>query len=556
MRRMRRRDRPGWTATGTALLALLPLSPGTVTLGAQTVEGTVVEAGSGAPVPGVLVSILEGDDGRVTATLSGEDGAFSLDVGRFGRFRLRAERIGLQTVTSASFRLFTTGSYRERIVMGQRPVQIEGLVVDSRVEQCRIDGDHAVVIQRWWQEIRTALDISSVVQDERLATFRLDRYERAWDRSLSRIRDRTRYTEVGLASRPFVSAEAAFLAEHGFVQGDTEATRDYYAPDADVLLSDVFLDRHCFSLAEHDDRRLVGLSFEPTRADVADIAGTLWVDTTTAELQSLDFRYRHASDEIPESEAGGFVGFEYLPSGAWIVREWYIRMPSLARDGDELEVVGYTDVGAEATPMEAVPPESFDPDVVGAVRGVVWDSVAGRGLEGAKVEIVGTELTATTDAAGEFVFPRVPEGEHRITFSHPEPQAWGLGAPLLPLEVEERFTTEAHLAVPSFRRVAGALCQGSGLRARAIVTGDVVGADGVGLADVTVVLGWEEEGRELPEREELRVSARGHFVACRIPPEVPLTVDLRVDGRLIRGFEVTVPPEGIVYRRIQLPLDR
>lgn len=539
-----------------ALAAVAVLVTGLLTpgLAAQTVRGTVLEAESRSPLAGVLVSLLDFQGERLDATLTDDRGGFVFDVGRYGRFRLRAERIGLQSSTSAAFDLFGSQVHEERILMGQRPVLIEGLVVDSRVEQCRLDRSNAVLLQRWWREVRTALDVSSVVQSQGLLGFRLDRYERAWDPRVSEIVAESRNTEMGLTTQPFVSADAEFLAEEGFVQGPPDGSLEYFAPDADVLLSDVFLARHCFSLSEHDDESLLGLSFQPTTEERADISGTLWVDTTTAELRTLDYGYANMPD-IPGDRAGGFVAFEYLPTGAWIVREWYIRMPTLAREGDDdVELVGYVDVGARAEVLDLTPSPPADTGVVGAIRGVVWDSVGGRGLEGATVSVLGTPLAVTTDAGGGFVLARVPEGGHRLTFTHPEPAAWGLGPPLVPVEVEEGFTTDVRLAIPSFRRVAATICQGGGLRSRAVLVGDVVDTDGVGLSDVTAVLSWMQPGADLPVRREVRASPDGHFVACAVPPDVELMVDVRVDGVLVRGYRVTVPEGDVVYRRMALPL--
>lgn len=542
---------------GILLAVAVLTAAASLPVAAQTVTGTVVEADGSVPLSGVLVSLIDSDGERVAATLSDQDGSFSLDAGRFGRFRLRAERIGLQSNTSETFDLFSTDPREERISMGQRAIVIDGLVVDSRVEQCRLDRDNAVQIQRWWQEIRTALDVSSAVQTEGLARVQVERYERAWTSDLSRVVSEAEHAEVGLSSRPFVSAGADFLAEGGFVQGALEGEREYYAPDADVLLSDVFLARHCFSLASHYDDELLGLAFEPTEEGVPDVRGTLWVDTTTAELQTLDFRYANL-DDVPDNESGGFVSFEYRPSGAWIVQEWYIRMPRLARrpSGEGIVLAGYVDVGGRAVALEATS-SRLDPDGgIGAVRGVVFDSVAGRPLAGATVSILGTGQSVLTDDAGEFIFPSVAAGEHRLTFSHPELAAWGLGASLVPVEVDEHRTADVDLGVPGFRTVASAVCQGSGLGAEAVLVGNIVRADGVGMGGVSVMATWpprDGDRGDDPRRHDTRTDPDGRFVACTLPAQIPVAVDMHIDGVLVRAFEVTIPMERVVYRRVQVP---
>jgi hypothetical protein len=530
---------------------------------AQTVTGSVVEAGTAAPLPGVLVSLLDDRGERVRAVLSDEAGRFAMEIGRFGRYRLRAERIGLETTTSRTFDLFTTNPHVQRVLMGERPVLIEGVVVDSRVQQCRLDPARGAQIQRWWQDVRTALDVSTVVQVEGLAQFELERFEREWDVDLRRIVAQTSRSEMNLSNRPFVSEEAEFLADGGFVQGDVMGQREYYAPDAEVLLSDVFLSSHCFSISdERDDQGLVGLAFEPTldRA-VPDITGTLWVDSTTAELQSLDFRYANLA-ELRENESGGYVSFDYLGSGAWIVGDWYIRMPKLGLRGGEdetLVLLGYVDVGGRVSPLEvtSVSAAAEDLGAVGSIRGVVHDSIRGRGLADATVVVIGTRFQTRTDATGAFVLPSVPVGEHQVTFFHDDPSAWGLGSPFLEVVVSEGRSAEIELALPGFRRAALIVCSGVGTDAQTVLVGDLVGADEQGLGNVEMEVHWEERDRRgvvlRTRTQELRTGSDGRFVACTLPSETLLRVRARVNVRWIDGFEVTLPHHDIAYRKLMAP---
>lgn len=551
----------------------LALSLGPITIGwapavlqpaaAQTVTGVVLDATTSQPLTGVLVSLLDTDDERVLAVLTDETGRFGMEVGRFGLYRIRAERIGLQTTTSDAFRLFGTDPHFERVLMGSRAVEIAGLVVDSRVEQCRIDRGQAVQIQRWWQEVRTALDVSSVVQGQGLAHFEVERFERSWGPELRRIVSSDSRREMSLSNRPFVSAEARFLSEGGFVQGDVTGQREYYAPDAEVLLSNVFLSEHCFSLTDHDDEaHLLGLSFEPTREhEVVDIEGTLWVDTTTAELQGLEFRY--ANMEGPDNESGGYVGFDYLPSGAWVVQDWFIRMPRFGiqrrRGREELVLLGYVDIGGRLTPLETPSVDRGRLGAVGSIRGVVYDSIRGRGLEGATVSIIGTRFEAVTDDAGAFVITDVPVGEHHVTFFHDDPDAWGLGSPYEVVEVDESRASSVRLALPSFRQAARILCMGSGPVADAVLLGEIVDAAGEGLGNMTIEVAWDEEdvsGVVVTNTQEYRTGSDGRYYVCTAPSEMLLRVRLRLDERWIEGFQVTLPHHDVTYRQVRMPFTR
>ena len=90
---------------------------------------------------------------------------------------------------------------------------------------------------------------------------------------------------------------------------------------------------------------LIGVAFEPVkqRRDT-DIEGVLWVDRESAQLRYLEFRYTPISWRGREL-SGGKVEFHQLPSGAWIVRRWSIRMPTR---------VGYKEYGAEIIRIEEI----------------------------------------------------------------------------------------------------------------------------------------------------------------------------------------------------------
>jgi hypothetical protein len=547
----------GWLAVALVAFASMPR----VAAG-QTITGAVVDATTSAPLPGVLVSLLDLDGERIRATLSDETGRFFFEPGGFGRYSLRAERIGLQTTTSASFDVVSTNPHFERILMGDRAIEITGLIVDSRVKQCRLDRDEAVQIQRWWREVRTALDVSSVVQSSGMAQFEIDRFQREWDAQLERvIADDTR-AEVSISTRPFASAEADFLSEGGFVQGELTGQREYYAPDADVLLSSTFLSEHCFSIASSEgDPKLVGLAFEPTGdRNVADIDGVIWVDSTTAELRAMDFHYTELGD-VPDNEAGGSVWFEYLPSGAWIVRYWYIRMPKFGqrvrRGGTELVLLGYVDVGGQVRPLATSSVSMQRAEGLGAVRGVVWDSIRARGLPDATVSVFGTRLRTRTDEDGRFYLPQVPAGDQRLTFVHDDTRAWGLGGALVPVEVQPDGEASARLAIPTFRQVARIVCLGSGGGAETVLVGKLVDAEESPLGNVPIGFTWSEEARGAVEvRREMaaRTGSDGRFVVCTIPSAVQVSVKAEVGGRWLDLFEIPLPPGEIAFRQVLIPV--
>ena len=233
---------------------------------------------------------------------------------------------------------------------------------------------------------------------------------------------------------PFQSRPADELSETGFVQRDGRGQL-YFAPDADVLLSDVFLDSHCFRLVQGDGRGesagLIGLAFEPvsTRGATVDIAGTLWLDPADSELQWLEFRYENLDPDIRSDDLGGRVEFERVPDGGWIVSEWWIRMPRVAqqRDGstDRLRtyVEGFREAGGLVLEVQGVG-RALGHRLTAGIEGLVRDSL-GQPLEGVRVDIVGADQQAVTDTAGWFEVFSLVEGIYQVSFVDERLSAFG-----------------------------------------------------------------------------------------------------------------------------------
>jgi hypothetical protein len=224
---------------------------------------------------------------------------------------------------------------------------------------------------------------------------------------------------------------------------------------------------------------------------------------------------------------------------------------------NRLLVLGYVDVGGRVSPLATASVNMDRVGEVGSIRGTVYDSIRSRGLSGATVSILGTRYQTRTDRLGEFLLTNVPVGDHQLTFFHDDPTAWGLGSPLVTIEVEPELRSNAYLALPSFRQTARVLCMGSGAEAETVLSGHLVDANGVGLGNVTVELLWRETrmaGQAYDMKHEIRTGSDGRFVACTIPAEEVISVRANLGGRWVEGFEVTAPWAEIVYRRMMVPI--
>ncbi len=298
-------------------------------LTAQAISGTVVETQTGAPIQGASVILLNRDGERLAWRLTDGDGRFEFRLPRPGTYLLQAERIGHARVVSEPIPVDRGVTVVYTLEAPVAVITLAGVEVESS-RRCEVRPGQGASTATVWEEARKALEATSRTSALGVYQYVIRRYERELDARGRRVRNETSRIERQLQNIPFRSLGVEDLLDQGFVYADDDGVT-YNAPDADVLLSDAFLDTHCMRLAEGEDEAagLIGLSFEPTEdRGVSDISGVLWVNRDNAELQWLDYRYEFL--DVPNSERlGGRIRFHGLPDGTWIVREWYIRMPLL-----------------------------------------------------------------------------------------------------------------------------------------------------------------------------------------------------------------------------------
>lgn len=312
----------------TLLLVSALLALSTTSAGTQVVRGTVVDSLTRAPVRDALV-VLIGDDGRPRArALSLEAGGYSVAVPSPGRYSIRTKRIGYRAVQSRPFDV-AEGEVRVHDVLAPTiRVSLPSVTVHAQ-RHCVVRPGDGVPAFQLWEEARTALYQTQLARRGDLFQTTARRWTRELDTLARFVQADTSWTLSGMAQRPFVSVPADHLERVGFIERKDRSTWYFYAPDADVLLSEVFLRNYCFRVTEGEGG-LIGLAFEPARKRrVADVQGVLWLDAETAALRHLEFSYTKLPWGVRKSRVGGRVEFEQLASGLWIVRRWYIRAPRM-----------------------------------------------------------------------------------------------------------------------------------------------------------------------------------------------------------------------------------
>jgi hypothetical protein len=398
------------------------------TLSGQTIRVRAIEAGTNRPIAGAIVTLVDSLDRRLAGGLTNESGRLVLRAPRAGTYRLRADRIGHPGIRSEP--VVVADSAALELAMPAERVNLPELVVRGATTcQRRADG---VATAGLWEEIRKALasgQLTSASQQVELNVRRFRRY-----RTLSgTLRADSTIGEHRTRESPFVSPSPAALRANGYIDQIRGVYR-FHGPDAITLQSAEFLESHCFQLVSprKDAPQLVGLGFRPAEeVDRPDIRGTLWIDRGSAELRQLEFEFVNAPEAVRARGIGGRVEFERLASGAWIIRDWYIRSPqrvAIARRAARRyeasfrdSIVGFVDEGGIARPVGDLTIALGDHSagvrdlttVAGDFRGRVV-STEETPIAGALVAVAESDSVLTTDAEGRFEVLQLPTGRLHV----------------------------------------------------------------------------------------------------------------------------------------------
>jgi hypothetical protein len=510
-----------------ALLALV-LLPGLVA--AQAVAARVVEDASGAPVAGAFVTLLDDAGHPRIAGLTGADGRVLLQAPAPGSYRIRAERVGYSSPVSAPFTLAAGETREEALKVAPVPIQLEGLVARAG-RRCVMRGGDDDDVNAVWEEARKALNAAAWTESLHLIDFQARSFTRELDPGTLRVRREVFHDLAGSGGPAYESVPAEDLAENGYIRPDGDGWI-YYAPDAQVLLSDTFLDTHCFRLrrGEHENAGRVGLAFQPVRdGKLPDIQGVLWLDAKSAELRYLEFEYIRLPRRHGRRDAGGRVDFQRLPGGAWIVSHWRIRVQMAASQED----VG---LGQAMLLERRAPVREFGGEVTEIVdpsasptrtaRGVVQGRVTAAPGEplppGLQVYLAGTAYRTDADSAGAFRINGVPDGQYTATLTDPRIALLGFPAPGAAVEVRAGVAAPLELVYPREEEIFASVCpQDTAVADR---TGAIYGtlrggSSGAPLGNVRLQLAWKEGIRpeSRPGSAEAVTDQDGTFRICRLP---------------------------------------
>lgn len=460
-----RRDLFGVALGAGVLVALAAVRP----LGAQVVRGVVAERTNGEPVSGVLLSVVDEQGTTVAQALSDDRGSYEVRLPGPGSFVLDAKRIGVRRVTLPALTLGQGEARRIDIAVEPLPAVLTSVRITGRTSCVRNPNTNERTAALW-DDAHAALTAAVLTRRLTGASDTVLRYVRKIDIYTGRVLFEDRRRVSTALDRPFRSLPADELSDSGYVRVNADGSTSYFAPDADVLLSEPFLEDHCFRLRQGIGERtgFVGLAFEPIpKRKTPDIKGVLWMDAKTAELRTVEFSYTWLPNDERPSDFGGTVSFFRMPGGRWIVRSWRIRMPEFGLERYAQSYDGrLISLGRTRTPHVvriaeeggAVPLDVLL-NQAGTVRGtVVADTVSKRPVAGITVALAGTGDSTVTGMDGRFEIPFVQPGSYTVVLRHPALDSLGIEHMARTVEVEVGRAADLDIHFPSNAELASRIC--------------------------------------------------------------------------------------------------
>lgn len=529
---------------------------------AQTVRVAVVNRATQAPVAGAITSLVDTAGTRVTARLTDERGEVTL-LGRTGmRVRLVVETIGYISERTATFEL-PAGTTERLIAMEARPLVLEKVAVRDR---SRCDGGpQGASAATLWEEARKALTASTLTA-QRAPPLVLSRYVRRVDLS-HRVIAETTSTRAALGST-FAAASARVLSTEGFTR-DVGGTSLYFAPDAELLLDPAFVQTHCFSVRELDgSNRLVGLTFAPTPGrSNPDIEGVLWIERASGSLRWLEFTYSRQPAGAGEDKAGGRVEFERLPSGAWVIQRWHVRLPVLARTratqvgrvtiAQRDTVIGFREEGGWLSPADA----GTDSTATTTLSGVVFDSLRSLPLANVRIVLGGGAAESRTDSSGRFIIRHVLPGRYLVRAEHPRLTAFASDIEREVVLTPGRTSTISW-TVPAASTLRDRLCQTAAPRVTAVIVRVVNALSGLPIEGADAQARWQTVSLRSVDRTSIasstdsiaasRTDDRGLAAFCISGREGRVTLRAEHDGREVE--RTIFLPDSVMLSETELLL--
>jgi hypothetical protein len=513
---------------------------------AQTLHGSVRDSVSREPISGAVVMLLDSSGTVLRRNITDERGQYRVAVANHMQ-SLRVVRIGFQP---RSTNVPSPSNRAASLDVGMLPFRTTLAAINVTDQTRCARRSDAAAAAGLWEQARAGLLATVVAQEENPATLHRLGFVRTMDGNSDRV---TRFLvasdSVSGVAKSFLAAfSAAVFVKLGF-EKDSAGHRVVFAPDAEVLLDDAFVDGYCFRVADPSRARPheVGLAFgavdrQPGRVD---IDGTLWIDTVARALRDIEFRYVGLPARTDAFHPGGVISFRQMTNGVVLLDRWFLHNVAMTQDtvhdlsileGDDRRVREWlyaVENGGEVA-RATWPDGQTWYAALGALQ-LHLAAAQGRTVAGTVVALAGTPYRATADTSGNIVIADLLPGPYSVEIIDPRLARLGLAIPTsLKFVVTRDSTVRTTMTIPTAEEYAKDRCVASAKRFAVgdsvFILGRVVTSDGKPIADAKVTSAVRvRTGVWRWQSGAYRTGADGIFQICTRDFDLHATVMIRAE---------------------------
>jgi hypothetical protein len=129
------------TFVASGVLALSLWACAAISLAAQQIRGTVLEANGGEPLTAADVAVIDARDSLIVRVRTDSSGLFTSTLPRAGSYSLRVEKIGYRTQHTGTFEIGLSEVLELRIVVSIEAVPLTPIEVTARYRVSRVHPD-------------------------------------------------------------------------------------------------------------------------------------------------------------------------------------------------------------------------------------------------------------------------------------------------------------------------------------------------------------------------------------------------------------------------------
>lgn len=302
-------------------------------LGAQSVRSRLLDGTTHQPVSGALAELRNSRGEAVAQTFSSPSGGFLLIAPAGTSYQLHVAAIGYARHATISVTIGAEPLVLPDVVLTPVAVSLPELRAMAGKRACGKSELNPETFGGLLESARTSLQVMDATLRSAQLGFETQTIHSLTLRKAFNDSSVSADTVAGVLHEwPVRSLSIDSLQRLGFERPKTPAEgsgRHYYGPDMEVLVSDWFLDSHCFTL---DRNRSTGdsvvIKFDPAGHPAhTDVSGTLVLDRTTLTMRRMTYALRNLPDGLPDRSAGGEMRFAEKGTGLWVPVEWAIWAP-------------------------------------------------------------------------------------------------------------------------------------------------------------------------------------------------------------------------------------